>query len=464
MAELHQTFDCIVVGGGYSGLAAAKKLLHHDASLRIAVLEAKDRVGGRAKTIHLDNGSYWDVGASFLGVGHVQMYALAKSYGIETFPIPKKGKLTYQNGEETKTYSGVIPPFGLMDVVRCGIALAQLERKVKKIDVQAPWAHAKAQKWDNITMADWLDRKTSSKLVREAMEMLHESLLGKPTTEFSLLHALYFFRTIGTVEQAISSDGGMQDDMIRGGGMAIASSISKELGDDVVKLNSAVLAVEYQENAEGLCMVHTETKQYTCKRIIFTTPPDMASKVKFTPALPPQKQGLLDGMSMGSYAKVYATYDKPFWRDQGLKGETMSLGTYFKITFDATLPDEGAPGKLTGFLCGDSARRFAELCAEEQRRVAISEFVNIFGEKAANPKDYFYHNMKDEKWSTGCPYASPELGVWSKYGEWIRKPVGPIHWAGTETSERYYGYMEGAVLSGFRAAEEVIAALQPVRK
>lgn len=70
-----------------------------------------------------------------------------------------------------------------------------------------------------------------------------------------------------------------------------------------------------------------------------------------------------------------------------------------------------------------------------------------------------YHSMLHDEWSGGCPLASPPPGTWTSVGEWVRKPVGPIHWAGTESSTRFYGYMEGAVDAGQRAAEEVALAL-----
>jgi monoamine oxidase len=49
--------------------------------------------------------------------------------------------------------------------------------------------------------------------------------------------------------------------------------------------------------------------------------------------------------------------------------------------------------------------------------------------------------------------------VWTEYGAALRAPVGRIHWAGTETSEGFMGYMDGAVRSGERAAAAVRSEL-----
>lgn len=50
--------------------------------------------------------------------------------------------------------------------------------------------------------------------------------------------------------------------------------------------------------------------------------------------------------------------------------------------------------------------------------------------------------------------------VWTRYGHALREPVGPVHWAGTETATAWSGYMDGAVRSGDRAAAEVLASLE----
>ncbi|WP_369792610.1 FAD-dependent oxidoreductase [Williamsia sp. D3] len=64
-----------------------------------------------------------------------------------------------------------------------------------------------------------------------------------------------------------------------------------------------------------------------------------------------------------------------------------------------------------------------------------------------------------EPWSQGGPVAVSRPGTLTRYGSSLRAPVGPVHWAGTETSDYWTGYMDGAVRSGERAAREVIAAL-----
>lgn len=89
----------------------------------------------------------------------------------------------------------------------------------------------------------------------------------------------------------------------------------------------------------------------------------------------------------------------------------------------------------------------------------LSQFAAFFGSQASNPIDYFETSWSDEQWTRGCPVGIPSLGTLYAYGPWIREPFGRVHWAGTETSTYWNGYMDGAVRSGERAAGEVLAQL-----
>ena len=70
-----------------------------------------------------------------------------------------------------------------------------------------------------------------------------------------------------------------------------------------------------------------------------------------------------------------------------------------------------------------------------------------------------HNSAVNEPWIRGCPTVNLPPGVLSSYGPEIRRPFGRVHWAGTETSTYWSGYMDGAVRSGERAAREVLAGL-----
>jgi monoamine oxidase len=126
-----------------------------------------------------------------------------------------------------------------------------------------------------------------------------------------------------------------------------------------------------------------------------------------------------------------------------------------KLTFDSS-PPSGRPGVLVAFVAGTHARRLSSHTAEERRRAVLDSLCQYFGEGARDPVDYVELDWSAEEWTRGCYGAHFPTGVWTQYGPALREPVGPLHWAGTETASEWNGYMEGAVQSGQRAAAEVL--------
>ena len=95
--------------------------------------------------------------------------------------------------------------------------------------------------------------------------------------------------------------------------------------------------------------------------------------------------------------------------------------------------------------------------AADRRAAVLENLAARFGEQARHPRAYFEENGADEKWIRGCPTAFTAPGVLLGYGPVLRAPVGRVHWAGSETSTYWAGYMDGAVRSGERAARDVLA-------
>jgi monoamine oxidase len=167
---------------------------------------------------------------------------------------------------------------------------------------------------------------------------------------------------------------------------------------------------------------------------------------------------LTQRVPQGSVLKFEAVYPTPFWRAAGLNGYSNSDRSPVGFTYDNS-PPGGRPGVLLGFIVGEDARRLGQVSAGARRRAALDAFTRLFGPRAAHPRRVIEHNWSQEIWTRGCYAGSMPPGVWLDYGSALRAPVGRIHWAGTETSEVFMGYMDGAVRSGERAARDVRAGL-----
>ncbi|MGH2877388.1 MAG: flavin monoamine oxidase family protein, partial [Solirubrobacteraceae bacterium] len=194
------------------------------------------------------------------------------------------------------------------------------------------------------------------------------------------------------------------------------------------------------------------------RRVVVAIPPTLAGRIDYDPILPFQRDQLTQRFGQGTLTKVAAVYDRPFWREHGLTGSAVATGFPISVTFDDS-PPGGRPGVVFGFVGGDNARRYARLSARDRRNAVLDQLQALLGPRARRPTGFFETAWAEQRWTRGCPVGIPAVGSLVAYGPWLRKPVGRIHWAGTETAAYWNGYMDGAVSSGERVAAEVDAAL-----
>ena len=195
------------------------------------------------------------------------------------------------------------------------------------------------------------------------------------------------------------------------------------------------------------------------KRAIVAIPPALASRIDYAPALPPTRDQLTQRISQGTLMKATAIYDEPFWREEGLNGTVVSYEGPVQVTYDASPPD-GSPGIIFGFVGGDLARDFTRMSPDARRAAVLANFTQVLRAAGrAARSSYFESDWPGERWSRGGPVGFTSPGALVAYGRALREPVGRIHWAGTETSGYWVGYMDGAIRSGERAAAEVLAQL-----
>ena len=272
--------------------------------------------------------------------------------------------------------------------------------------------------------------------------------------DLSLLHALFYMHAGNGIINLTSTAGGAQDSRFHGGSQLVSIRMARRLGSRVV-LNAAVRRIVQQR---GGMIAETDAGVWRARRVIVACSPMLAGRIDYEPALPAARDGLTQHVPQGSAIKYEAVYPSPFWRAAGLSGYSNSDRQPVQFTYDNS-PPSGKPGVLLGFVVGDAARRFNTLGAATRRRTVLAAFGRLFGARAARPRELIEQNWSTEQWTRGCYAGYMPPGVWSAYGAALRAPVGGIHWAGTETSEVFNGYMDGAVRSGERVADEVSGRL-----
>jgi monoamine oxidase len=446
--------DVCVVGAGYAGLTAALRVAQ--AGRSVIVLEARDRIGGRVWTDRLADGTPIDRGGAWLGPGQDRLYALAAEMSVGTYPTFVDGDNLLVNRGRGHRYRGLIPAgLGWFALVCLGVAMRRIDSMAKAVPLDAPWRARDAPALDARSVASWIDSRLNvpSRTAQAMLRMTMVDLFTADPSEVSLLYVLFHLHSAGGFRSQTSIEGGVQQDRVVGGMQSIADRIAARLGD-AVRLATPVREIRQDGAAVDVVADRVTVR---ARRAIVATPPALSGRIRYTPALPSDHALLLQRLPAGACWKIALVYDEPFWRSDGLSGESLALDSPLSLTIDgcgATTP----PGILNTFACGPHAQALARIEATERRRLVLDHMRARFGPKAAKIRDYVEQSWAEEEWTRGCFMAHWAPGVLTTLGHLLREPVGRIHWAGTETSPVMHGFIDGAVRSGERAAAEVLAA------
>jgi monoamine oxidase len=444
--------DCVVVGAGFSGVAAATAL--HREGLEVMVLEARERVGGRTRTDRLDDGTVLDLGGQWIGASHHRLKRLGRSHGAETFEQHAEGSTLIRVGGETIRARGRVP-FGLgpVTLVSLGAALLRLDRMARRVPVGEPWSAPHARRWDTQTLESWIERNPLTPSARAVCRSLLTGIFAADPAEVSLLHALVYIHAGEGLDSLTGTAGGAQDSCFTAGMQALAESAARPLGESV-RLGQAVRRI--RQDGERV-LVESDALVVDCERVIVAIPPALAGRIDYSPPMPGVRDQLTQRLPQGSAIKCIGVYERPFWRSEGHSGLVLDTEGPVSMVIDGSTP--GRPGGvLIGFLEGGQARRAALLSQEDRRAEVLDCFARHFGSAALGPRHYRDQDWSAEPFTRGCYAGFLPPGIWTSYGRALREPIGRIHWAATETATEWMGYVEGALEAGERAAREVLDA------
>jgi monoamine oxidase len=453
--------DVIVIGAGLAGLTAARDIVKKGKS--VIVLEARDRVGGRTLNQPIGGGKVIEIGGQWIGPTQDALAKLAGSVGVKTFKTFNEGNNVYYVDGSKMEYSsggplGAVPP-DPSGVVDAESAILKLDDMASQTPRDAPWTHPDAASLDAQTFETWKQQNTTTPHGKFLLDVGIEAVFAAEPRDVSLLFVLFYISSAGnesnpgTFERLINTADGAQDSRFVGGSQLISLKVAKKLGKRIV-LDAPARRIVTSGNR---VKVHCDGGYtVTGKRVVVAMAPALAGRIEYEPALPALRDQLAQKVPNGSVIKCEAVYDKPFWRDAGLTGQVVSDSAPVRITFDNTPPD-GSPGVMLGFIEGQAARVYGRMSAKARRKAVLDNFVTYFGEQAGKPKAYYEKDWSKEEYTRGCYTGYMGPGVLLDHGPALRKPVGRVHWAGTETAEIWAGYMDGAVRSGHRVAKEVLA-------
>ena len=445
MTELPKT-RVAVVGAGFSGMSAARKL--HQAGIDVRVLEARDRTGGRIWDPLLEDGRTVLLGGQWIAKKQTRMWTLGEEFGLTPFTTVRTGDML------VGTNPGAFRiPQKLPDDIELDMVISELETMAETVPVDAPWNAPNALEWDTQTLHTWIINRGGPELLSK-MDNAIMGYMSLPE-DVSLLHALFYTRANGGFGSLFSmgDENAHDTHVFAEGAQRITEGIYNEL-DNRVHLNCPVYAIN--QNKEG---VHIEGGSFSleAERVIVAMPPALCARLHFKPSLPAARNLLTQRTHMsGRGAKFVLMFTKPFWRENGLCGIYVSETGTVTIAIDAT-PDHEKWAVLAGFVSDKGSGKDLMDLTQDDRESAIIELLSsAYGEQIREYVSYHEHDWAGDDLSRGCVTVF-STSAWTSYGSALRKPVGRIHWAGTETATEFPGQMEGAVRAGERAAGEVLA-------
>jgi monoamine oxidase len=440
------SIDVVVVGAGLAGLAAARTLSRCGRSF--VVLEARDRVGGRVHSHPIGEGRNVDLGAQWTGPLQTEIRDLAAEYGITVHTVPTGGRDVFLGDE-------ALSPVGAQaarDELVAAVAL--LDQMAASVPLEAPWTAPDAQQLDAISLAVWAGPHLQSPVATAQFNLVIEGFIAAPD-EISLLHALFYGRSNGGMASLFGFGSRHDDEFFEGGSQSIALHLAEDARAANVWLSRPVRSLGWDATS-----VEARGNGFSvrAKRAIVALPPALAGRISYAPPLPAARDLLTQRTPMKSIIKATVAYERPFWKEEGFSGRIMMRPASPLLAALDGSPAGGKFGAITVYFDSIGSERMGGLPMSARRELVVSRIVEAFGPPAAEPLAYVDRYWADEEFSRGdVTYMPP--GVWTRYGHTLRQPIGPLHWAGTETSIEFAGQMEGAIRSGYRAAREALETL-----
>lgn len=240
----------------------------------------------------------------------------------------------------------------------------------------------------------------------------------------------------------------------------MSEKMAEELGKSVL-LGKPVIHI--QQGNDEVVVIDSSGNRYKTKHVVMAIAPPLLNRIEFSPPLPPTRLQLTQRVPMGSIIKTTMFYKSPFWRDDlNLNGSAMSSEGLCCYCIDDTKPDGSHPA-IMGFILADRVREVITWSEQERKEALCKHYAKAFKcDKFLKPIGYIEYNWMADQYSGGCYAANMPPGTLTSYGKHLARPEGRMYFAGTETASHWFGYMEGAIEAGERAASQILYELKHI--
>ena len=420
--------NVVVIGAGFSGLAAAYKL--KKAGVTVTILEARNRISGRVFSFKPDSapGQVIELGAEWVGNSHERVIALCDEFGLERPNNQFKTHLTYQ-GEYSKSGAWKLSP--------------EMEDFWKnKTAIWEKYTLAQKKKLDKMDWWRFLSEKGFTDRDLDIRDLFDSTDFGEGIRHVSGSAAF--------AEYAESSEYDEMDQKIKGGNGQLAEKLADAIGRDKILLQHKVISIT-QGATTGVTVVCENGAKFTAQKLICSAPTFSVMKIKWSPALPTIQTDAMHALQYARIGKFPIVFTERFWGVEDFDMVTDEPGHYF---YHATKNQPGTEGVLTSYATGDKADVLASVKLERRVQLILDSLKPAFGDVSKYVKDSIKYYWGKDQYSYGA-YAMYGIGQWYDVMPVLQKPYLHTHFSGEHIAD-WQGFMEGAIVSGEDAAGAIL--------
>lgn len=442
--ENEQVQDVVIVGAGLAGLAAGYELSQR--GVKVAILEARDRVGGRVWTLRdWEYGQYADAGGEFVDSNHRHVIRYARKMGISLLSKRNKWFLHPQNDLSTSHNERAWLNFWQ--------SLRELSPNI--LSSRKPWQVKDSLKaLDELNLLEWSKQQGTFAGLRHWITLYCRNMEAAEPEETSVLGAIaeerLYQNGLSVLEESAKLDGGSQ---------RLAQCLADQVTDLGGRLLLEAVVEEVRHNSDGVQVFYChgdKTHSLCCERVVFAVPNTLLQQIRIAPTLSAKKWEAVRQTPYGNVVKNLLQFKQRFW----YKRQPKSPFRHDDISavWDLTDAQGGEAGILCLWIGGKPAAEWARVEESERVERCLQAVEEIFpGTRQLFVKG---HSIAwEEEPFTRSAYSFYSVGSLTRVVPLLAVPEGRLHFAGEHTSP-FIGYMEGALESGVRVTRELLRLRQ----